>query len=352
MHDVNYYEPFISNNIIYSCDMIRLKFYFRHDCPIFSLNEFERYLNIILGFSSEYYSSSRLSSYRHLFIFKKGDCTITVGIEHNQKDTTGEKHNFIEFNPNKADMRAVDYLLHYFCTYCRFIDRNKFYEVVRWDLAVDIPISRQYVKLLKSGKRRHTRIEEGGAVTEWLGKHNTNGFVKVYDKTKESDLYYDLTRIEITCDSPVPVLPEIHLMQYQTSIDFDFDLDSTDKVLVELIRRLEDDERDYWFRQLGRCKRQKLKPYIFSEKDMFTFDKIGIMHVTDVIDQISMMDVHYDGKGVISDVALFEQSAVSLQQYNKAAEQSSEDWQAVTDKERDIFNDDDIKYNTGDQSDI
>ena len=84
-----------------------------------------------------------------------------------------------------------------------------------------------------------------------------------------------------------PALPDIHLEQYQTSIDFDFELNKTDKVLVELLRRCDDTDRVYWFRQLGRVKQDKIKQYVFSEADMFKYDKAAILHVLEVVENIA-----------------------------------------------------------------
>lgn len=345
MNELSYYEPYISNNIIYSCDMIRLKFVFQ-SCYDDSLKrtmipgDFMFHMICKYDFKSEKYNSDRLSSYKELVVFHKGDCTISVGFFHNQADGSGYHHNFIEFNPNKADMRAVYYLLQEFAKYSIFLKNNTFYEVVRYDLAVDIPISRQYVKLLKNGKRKHTRIEEKGSVTEYSGKRNTNGFVKVYDKTLESGLYYDLTRIEITCDSSTPTLPEIHLQQYQTSIDFDFELNRTDKVLCELIRRCDMDEMDYWFRQLGKSKQQKLKEYIFSDKDMFQFDRLGILHVISVVEDIAALSI-IQKEELLND-KINQQRIVSGKQYNPVASESAPDWTALIPDDRSEFNDIDI----------
>lgn len=299
-----YYEPYKSTDgSIYSCDMIRLKFVFDKKDDGIPL-DFMYYMNMHYNFKCDNYKSNRISGFKYMFVFTRDyidyRCVIKIGFFANHKDSAGYNSNFIEFNPNKCDMHVISYLFRTFSAYSVNMSRKSIFELVRYDLAIDIPVNRSYVKLLKTGKRSYTRIEDKG-VTEYLGKRGSNGATKVYDKTKESDLYYDLTRIEITCDSLSPVLPEIHLEQYQTSIDFEFDLNSTDKVLVELLRRCDDADKEYWFRQLGRNKREKLKEYIFSDADMFTFDKLAIMHVIDVIDTITNMEVHYDATDIEAD---------------------------------------------------
>lgn len=316
--------------------MIRLKFFLREDIDaVINMNEVEYFMHDFC-FDTQYYQSFSASSYRNLYVFTCHDCTITLGLFHNSRDkNTGYHACFIEFNPNKAVMPAVKYLIDFIrhnTNYYMDLKKSTVFELVRWDLAVDIPINRHYVRLLKSGKRRYTRIEEKGSLTEYLGKHNTDGFVKVYDKTKESDLYYDLTRIEITNDSLFPTLPEIHLLQYQTSLDFDFELNATDKVLVELIRRQDAEETDYWLRQLGRNKREKLKPYVFAQKDMFKFDKVAIMHVVNVVEDICNMQ--FDGGDYNAyHIESVKQRAKARKQSNIPAETISQNWQSISEEE-------------------
>lgn len=269
--------------------MIRLKFAFDPLTKSIPL-DFVYYVSFHYGYKVNKFDSTKQNSYRNMFVFSKKtddtDSVIKIGFFLNRKDTLGYHSNFIEFNPNKTDMDVIDYLFRVFRAYSVRMSQKSIFELVRYDLAIDIPVDRHYVRLLKSGKRSYTRIEDG-ALTEYLGKHNSNGFTKVYDKTAESDLDYELTRIEVTCDSLQPTLPDIHLEQYQTSIDFDFDLNKTDKVLVELLRRCDDTDRAYWFRQLGRVKQDKVRDYVFSEADMFKYDKAAILHVIDVVENIA-----------------------------------------------------------------
>lgn len=295
---LTYFEPYNSDNVIYSCDMIRLKFVFNPTFTSFPM-DFIYHVSWNFGYKVNRFDSTKQNSYRNMFVFSKKDddtsSVIKLGFFMNRKDSAGYHSNFIEYNPNKTNVAVIAYLFRYFNAYSVRMTRKSIFELVRYDLAIDIPVDRQYVRLLKSGKRSYTRIEEK-SLTEYLGKHNSNGFTKVYDKTIESDLDYEVTRIEVTCDSLTPALPDIHLEQYQTSIDFDFDLNQTDKVLVELLRRCDDTDRAYWFRQLGRVKQNKIKQYVFSDADMFKYDKAAIMHVIEVVENITNdnLEVYYD----------------------------------------------------------
>ncbi len=354
MSELSYYLAQNSNNVIYSCDMIRLKFFLDEgfDKHV-NMNECDYFMHELFKFEVKYFMSFSVKSYRHLYVFTSRDkkCVITLGLFHNSRDKrTGHHASFIEFNPNKMDVCALQYLFDFLCLNTEiYMDFKKstIFEVVRWDLAVDIPISRHYVRLLKDGKRKYTRVEEHSSITEYSGKRNTDGFVKVYDKTKESDLYYDLTRIEITNDSFNLKLPEVYLLQYQTSLDFDFNLNATDKVLVELIRRQEDCDVDYWLRQLGKDKRKKLKPYIFEPKQFFEFDKKAIYHVSTVVEDICNMKLQggdYD-KSYIKNT---KQRVKARKQCDKSASSGDTSWHEISEEEfkqheLDYFN----NYNRG-----
>ena len=327
---LKYYDAYQSAGIIYSCDMIRLKFVFIKDVSSFSLDWMYN-MSFRRGYHVDNYKSNKLSGYRDVFVLTRSDdnikAVITLGFFCNKADTAGNHSNFIEFNPNKVDMNDVMYLLIHFSGWSSHITSGRYYELVRYDMAVDVPVSRSYVKLLKSGKRTYTRIQDT-SLTEYLGKRNSNGFVKVYDKTAESDLYYDLTRIEITCDSLSPTLPDVYIKEYQTSLDFEFELNNTDKVLVELLRRCDDNDIDYFFKQLGRSKREKLKSYVYAESNMFKFDKLGILHVTMIVDDIINMNV----KGVEHD-KIIKQLTVPDEQCTETAAQPVPDWAEMIPRE-------------------
>jgi hypothetical protein len=68
---------------------------------------------------------------------------------------------------------------------------------MRWDLAIDFPISRKNLRLLKD--RRNYVFDSRG--TEYLGQRNSAGRLKLYDKAKEQGHpELDISRVELTCD--------------------------------------------------------------------------------------------------------------------------------------------------------
>lgn len=107
----------------------------------------------------------------------------------------------LEFNPNKVARHAAflsllgwlnDHSSHVFRSICRF------------DLAVDIPIDRHNVRLVKD-RRVYSERRHGVEWSEYLGpKSSTVGRCKLYNKTAEAKLGYPLTRLELTLDPETP----------------------------------------------------------------------------------------------------------------------------------------------------
>ena len=269
---LNYYNPINSDGIIYSIDMLRVGFM----VPYFKLDNFYRWLttsDLRLGYYFDLYQSNKIGSFKYLLSCSYGkdrkEFSFTIGLDLIQPSRSCEAKCMIEFNPNKNDMFFIKDLLTYICCFLTPIE-GKYYQLIRYDLAVDIPLPREQVLLLKEGKRRYQRVLDT-SLTEYIGRRNSNGFVKVYDKTAESNLDYALTRVEITCDSMDCIrFPRVVLLE---DIEEDMSiLNDTDKVLINLFRRLDVDEQQHYLRKLGRGKRQKLEPFIFPVEKEFKFD--------------------------------------------------------------------------------
>lgn len=103
----------------------------------------------------------------------------------------------LEFNPNKcANHKAFLDVLQFMNEHSRSMHS----EVKRFDLAIDIPVDRTSVKLIKD-RRVYTERQHGSEWTEYLGaKSSTVGRVKLYNKQVEARLSYPLTRLELTLD--------------------------------------------------------------------------------------------------------------------------------------------------------
>ena len=155
-----------------------------------------------LRFQVDYYPSYKSYKYRHLWAIKimDDDTSFSLGLDLGRNND--DKHiGFIEFNPNKCQNNEV---------FNEFWDMVRFFSVtrqlVRYDFAIDIPLRRGLVRLVKDGKKMYQLIEKDDGITEYQGVRSHGGFVKVYDKTKESDLDKDVTRVEINLKPQVVIL--------------------------------------------------------------------------------------------------------------------------------------------------
>ncbi len=284
-NELNYYKPVQDEKgAIYSCDMVRLKFHIGNHISQTFLNYLNR-LETVFSFRMDYYKnySLKIGTYRHLFTCKYDSFTFVIGCGLILAGESSGMDCFIEFNPNKCDMNYMFRILDRIRVFLKPVD-NEYFRLIRWDLAVDIPFPRSDVVLFKKGKREYSKTISS-SVTEYLGNRNTNGFVKVYDKTAESDLYYDLTRIEVTCDSfDSIVLPEVYVLGRDYD---DFGLNDTDKVMLRLLRGVDFETQQQCLKDMGRGKAQKLKPYLFPEDNKYQFNvnciDIVILGIKDIL---------------------------------------------------------------------
>lgn len=101
-----------------------------------------------------------------------------------------------DFNPNKVPLYVVSRIVSLLKGPAVEI------RIIRYDIAFDIPVSRDDVVLVRQDLRRSYRLFlENGAKTEYLGARASHGALKLYDKSAESDLSYPMTRVEITVEA-------------------------------------------------------------------------------------------------------------------------------------------------------
>ena len=126
----------------------------------------------------------------HTCVFERS--SVTVGVGHrNGSGSLNLRMGFVEFNPNKVGKEGLELIE-------RLKTRGARFSIARYDLAIDFPIERSLVRLVKDRRAYETRAKK--ALTEYLGVRNAVGRVKVYDKQAESHLSEPLTRVELTCD--------------------------------------------------------------------------------------------------------------------------------------------------------
>lgn len=260
MKNLKYFKPLkTAEGITYSLDMVRLNYDLGNNTE-----HFVKYLNHLasydLRYEIKYYPNFNQFKYRHLWtIYSPIDdnVSISLGLDLGGSHDSHSK-GFIEFNPNKvaySDL-LID-LLKKFDANC--VTRD----LIRYDLAIDIPCTRSLARLERFGRKGYQFIDSGNGVTEYLGQKNANGYIKLYDKTKESNLDANVTRLEITLDKRTDVekyFPTVRINNEQLSFDFDEELNENDKVLVTLIKN--SDNPQFYLSSLTYRKRKKIEPYL------------------------------------------------------------------------------------------
>ena len=260
-----YDEVRLDNGYIYSCDMIRLNLRFKDNV--------QEYLNWLSGYDTygydidvKVFKSLNEFTYRNMLNIKGDGYSFVIGVGFNGGEDARNK-GFLEFNPNKCrGQKGFERV------YLKLLDYIYSSELVRFDLAIDIPVPKYLCKLKKDGRNYQYIITQDGE-TEYLGRRNEIGFVKLYDKTKESKLDYDLTRLEITANKDTLNMPDVVILPYQNKIQDD--LSSTDKVLVELLKSV--DNPAIYLRKLKYEKRKKIEQYLWEDVvrlDLCSYDKI------------------------------------------------------------------------------
>lgn len=140
----------------------------------------------------------------------------------------------IEFNPNKVKDNI--FLLN-------ILKHNWGWVIKSVDLACDIPYKMQDILLLKNPKHLSQTFEKNGIKTYVLGVAPNR--IKIYDKKFESNLDYDLTRIEFSVVIDLPLsnylnykfsvkCPSLCLNQYQLDLQ-DLNIDIQTKCLLHCI---------------------------------------------------------------------------------------------------------------------
>lgn len=187
------------DGVFASCDMVRyrLKLLPRNFESLQS-----RLDTAMCDTAPDFWQSRKIGAYRMLWVFEAGESSISVGLGRNEPSgKIRQDCGFIEYNPNKASADSfTPWLLG------KLADEGVKFELSRWDLAIDLPIPRNEIALMKDARKYESIVK--GSATEYLGERNKPGRVKVYDKAAESGLSEPATRVELTCSGDWG-LPEI-----------------------------------------------------------------------------------------------------------------------------------------------
>lgn len=256
------------NGIIYSLDMLRLRVEIMEPklndlFHIFVANETHK--------NSKVVNNNELLRYRHFISCTyKNNKSIKLGFYMNGVAYENRHLGFIEFNPNS--FAEIDEFWEDFTLLKSFFP---YIDILRFDIAIDIPIARNEIVMLKDNRTYGAIKKSPLDFTENLGSRNTVGRVKLYNKTIESKLDSTLTRLEITGDLNNVNIPRV------------FDLrqvPASDKDLVKTI--LKNDYFTLAISDLSFYKRVKVLTHI--EDSEIHFSEKCINEVIDYAKQLTL----------------------------------------------------------------
>lgn len=280
---LKYYDKILlDNDIVMSCDMLRLSFSMIESIQ----SKFNQYINMYemkhSNIKVKYYNSLQLFQFRNIVQIQNliDGTSFAMGLGFNSATNQGKTTCFIEFNPNKTMPNyLVNPFLDFIKSHCHNID------VVRYDIAFDIPLPRELFALVKD-RRKYKKIyslelnnKNMSDFTEYLGVRQNNGYVKLYNKQIESNLDSALTRLEITLDkldytNLITEMPVLNIFTYNQS-NYNT-LNDTERVLLTLL--LNSDNTIQYLNSLGRYMKDKLQPFIadsfpinITESDFYHF---------------------------------------------------------------------------------
>lgn len=219
---MRYYKSFISkfNNysLIYSIDKCVVVGEFEYSKIDYILNSIDKlyykHLNKtadslmsvpwifddLFYWSTNHYESKKNLSFYHNFSFeikdgKTGDInSFWLGLGFNRFGNIDYTRWKLEFNPNK--ILPCDFVQSLFNI---LIVNSYTFTLKEFDIAVDFPMTRDMFSMSTNNGRKYSLIlNDSLDKTEYSGVRHTNGFTKIYNKTLESKLDDDVTRIEFT----------------------------------------------------------------------------------------------------------------------------------------------------------
>lgn len=270
---IKYFMPYrTEQGYVLSVDNVRINF----EVNAHYKTELESFLNDSRNIHIKQYPIDlRDFRYKYLYNFSycdnilKNEFSMTLGYIFNGTNVHVDIYKgFLDYNPNKlGDIKQFWNDLNYIKSCCAAWD------IARCDIALDIPAKREYVILEKDNRVYECKAYSFQNMTECLGLRSHIGRVKVYNKTLESDLDYDLTRIEVTClfnsTSYFNNFPKIWNITNDIQLSTDIlELNDSDLAILRMAlecMRSHNDNGLMIFNSMGRKKKQKLKKYLLPE---------------------------------------------------------------------------------------
>lgn len=226
-----------------------------------------------------HWTTYKMGTFRDQFSFTLScDRSFWLGVGLNGPSGVDTSRARLEFNPNKVgqcrELRWVYNLCFDACGGKPFR-----VSVRRWDLAVDLPGERGEFELLKDGRLYEELRRSVSDRTQYLGKRNSPGRCKLYNKTLESNLSVPITRLELTLDGVAcgtddvrSLWPKVLMVPRVVQMDAEcLGLNETDRFILHTL--WQQPER---LAELGRRKRDKLAPLV-AAGGMVEFDSAAFL---------------------------------------------------------------------------
>lgn len=284
---MKYWLPVVGcNDYVYSCDKLRYKLEIK-DLK-YSQGVLQQLLTAYGRLDVHQYPVNFSDfKFRHMFKIEYGDDSVmAVGIGFNGVKNSDISVGFLEVNPNKCfdSLQCMYDMQHIF-------DACWSFDLLRFDLAIDVPLPREALSLVKDGRKYMLNMRSAVNKTEYLGERSSTGYVKLYNKALEQKKEDgQLTRLEMTCagnmtaDQIVNKLPYVFVASDKFAESGGLKaLSSSQRVLVRALRSHPD--RDDLFRNLCAGVRVKLRPYIYDGGTTLSYDSNAVLAVLENIRQ-------------------------------------------------------------------
>lgn len=249
----------------------------------YNIQDFERYFRDPTNLRiSDTITCLGVGKYKYMWSIACQKTTITVLYCFNGYNNKADdkKRVILEFNPNKLeydDFNEIDKII------CNLVEIS----VVRCDLAIDIPIDRKFTHLIKDKRNYEYHDYNKNGKTEYLGVRNEQGFVKLYDKQKESNLEKPMSRLEITVKPSMiefnKRLPKVICEEenYQTEMKVYDKINPTNQAIISVLNTLDVDTRILALKQFSKFIRKKISPYVLGDTYELEIDNHCVQSVFD-----------------------------------------------------------------------
>lgn len=251
-------------------------------------------LNDLFFYHTTYYENKKNLSFYHNFSFEikdgmSGDMhTFWLGLGFNRFGNIDYTRWKLEFNPNKVlPCDFTNELLQLLLTNSYDLSLKEF------DIAIDFPLKRELFSMSTRNGRKYSLIYNSNQdKTEYSGTRHTNGFTKIYNKTLESKLDTDITRVEFTFteinySSAIVGLPDMFITDYkQLKIDEVGELNDTEKFILHTL--MDYPER---INELGRYMKAKMKSILDGYVYSYSMNEKDFRKCIDILKSIPIVKV-------------------------------------------------------------